>query len=50
MEILIKKLNDKKIIEEKLDCKFIKTNLDGWKFNIFKVINEIHRHISLIGF
>ena len=33
-------------MEKELDCKFIRINPDEQKFNIFKVINEIHRQIG----
>ena len=33
-------------IKEKLGCEFIRTNRDEENFNIFKAINEIHRHIK----
>ena len=35
-----------KALEKKPDCKFIRTNPDEEDFNIFKTINEIHRHIK----
>ena len=33
-------------IKRKLGCEFIRINPDEENFNIFKVINEIHRHIK----
>ena len=33
-------------IEKKAGCVFIRINPDEEKFNIFKTINEIHRHIK----
>ena len=35
-----------KAIEKQLGCEFIRINPDKEKFNIFKAINEIHRHIK----
>ena len=35
-----------KAIEKEIDCKFIRINPDEEDFNIFKAINEIHRHIK----
>ena len=35
-----------KAIEKEIDCKFIRINPDEENFNIFKAINEIHRHIK----
>ena len=35
-----------KAIEKKLGCVFIRINPDEENFNIFKAINEIHRHIE----
>ena len=34
------------VIKEKLGCKFIRINPDEENFNIFKAMNEIHRHIK----
>ena len=36
-----------KALEKELDCIFIRINLDEKKFNIFKEINKIHRHIKI---
>ena len=33
-------------LEKKLGCKFIRINPDKENFNVFKVINEIFRHIK----
>ena len=35
-----------KALERELDCVFIRINPDEKDFNIFKVINKIHRHIK----
>ena len=35
-----------KAIEKELGCEFIRINPDEENFNIFKAINEIHRHIT----
>ena len=35
-----------KAIEQELGCVFIRINHDEESFNIFKSINEIHRHIK----
>ena len=35
-----------KTIEKELGCVFIRVNTDEESFNIFKSINEIHRHIK----
>ena len=35
-----------KAIEKEIDCKFIRINPDEEDFNIFRAINEIHRHIK----
>ena len=35
-----------KALEKKLGCEFIRINSDEKDFNIFKAINEIHRHIK----
>ena len=35
-----------KAIEKELGCEFIRINPDEENFNIFKTINEIHRHIK----
>ena len=35
-----------KTIEKELGCVFIRVNTDQESFNIFKSINEIHRHIK----
>ena len=35
-------------IKEKLGCEFIRINPDEENFNIFKDINEIHRHIKIL--
>ena len=35
-----------KAIEQELGCVFIRINHDEESFNIFKPINEIHRHIK----
>ena len=35
-----------KSLEEELNCVFIRINPDEKDFNIFKKINEIHRHIK----
>ena len=43
IEILTMKPKDI-AIEKELGCVFIRINPDEEKFNIFKVINEIHRH------
>ena len=35
-----------KVIEQELDCKFIRIDLDKEDFDIFKIVNEIFRHIK----
>ena len=35
-----------KAIEKKLNCIFIRINLDEKNFNIFEEINKVHRHIK----
>ena len=35
-----------KAIEKELGCRFIRIDLDEENFNIFKTINDIHRHIK----
>ena len=35
-----------KALEKELGCKFIRIDLDGEDFNIFRAINEMHRHIK----
>ena len=35
-----------KAIEQELGCVFIRINHDEESFNIFKPINEVHRHIK----
>ena len=35
-----------KALEKELRCEFIRINPDAKDFNIFKTINEIHRHIK----
>ena len=40
------KLKDKKRQKKKLNCVFIRINLDEKKFNIHREINKIHRHIK----
>ena len=35
-----------KALEKELSCEFISVNPDEEDFNIFKAINEIHRHIK----
>ena len=35
-----------KAIEKELGCRFIRIDLDEEDFNIFKTINDIHRHIK----
>ena len=35
-----------KAVEKKLGCEFIRIVPDEEDFNIFKAINEIHRHIK----
>ena len=35
-----------KKLEKELRCEFIRINSDGKDFNIFRGINEIHRHIK----
>ena len=35
-----------KALEKELDCVFIRIHLDGKKLDIFKEINNIHRHIK----
>ena len=37
---------EKELVEKELNCVFIRINPDGEKFNIFKEINKIHRHIK----
>ena len=39
-------IHRQKAIEKDLDCAFITINPDEENFNIFKAINEIHRHIK----
>ena len=36
----------KKALEKEFDCVFIRINPDEGNFNIFKEINEIHKHIK----
>ena len=36
-----------KAIEKELGCVFFRSNLNQEKFNIFKAINEIYRHIKV---
>ena len=38
-----------KALEKELSCEFIRINSDEKDFNIFKAINEIHRHIKKIN-
>ena len=40
------KCKDKKHWRKELGCEFIKINPNEEKFNIFRTINEIHRHIK----
>ena len=40
------KIERQKPLERKLDCKFIRIDPDEEDFNIFKAINDIHRHIK----
>ena len=39
-------IEKRKALEKELSCKFIRINSDEKDFNIFQVINEIHRHIK----
>ena len=39
-------IQKQKALEKELGCKFIRINPDEEKFNIFRTINEIHRHIK----
>ena len=36
----------KRVLEKELGCEFIRINRDEEQFNIFRTINEIHRHIK----
>ena len=45
-EILTKKYKQKKAIEHKLGCKFIRIDQDKRIFHVFKAINEIFSHIK----
>ena len=40
------KIQRQKAFEKELSCKVIRVNPDDEDFNIFKAINEIHRHIN----
>ena len=40
------KINIEKALEEKLNCILFRINPDEENFNIFKEINNIHRHIK----
>ena len=40
------KIQWKKVIKKELGCVFIRINSDKENFNIFKGVNEIHRHIK----
>ena len=40
------KIQWKKVIKKEPDCVFIRINSDKENFNIFKSVNEIHRHIK----
>ena len=37
-----------KVLEKEIGCKFIRIDPDEEDFNIFKAINEIHRHIKTL--
>ena len=39
-------IETQKALERELDCKFIRIDPDEKHLNIFKAINEIHRHIK----
>ena len=39
------KIERQKVLEKELDCMFIRINPNEKKFNIFKEINKIHRHV-----
>ena len=39
-------IQGKKAIEKELGCEFLRINPDEQNFNIFKVINKIHKHIE----
>ena len=43
---LSNKTERQKVLEKELDCVFIIINPDEKKFNIFREINKIHRHIK----
>ena len=39
-------IETQKALEKELGCKFVRTNPDKENFNVFKVVNEIFRHIK----
>ena len=43
---LSNEIESQKALEKELDCVFIRINPDEENFNIFKQINNIHRHIK----
>ena len=43
---LSNEIERQKALEKELDCVFIRINPDEKKFNIFKELNKIHRHIK----
>ena len=43
---LSNEIERQKALEKELDCVFIRIHLDGKKLDIFKEINNIHRHIK----
>ena len=44
--IIDQEVRRQKALEKELGCEFIRINPDEENFNIFKAINEIHRHIK----
>ena len=44
---LSNEIERQKVLEKELDCVFIIINPDEQKFNIFREINKIHRHIKI---
>ena len=46
---LSNEIERQKALERELDCVFIRINPDEKKFNIFREINKIHRHIKKIN-
>ena len=46
LAIEVDEIEIQKVLEKKLNCVFIRINPDEKDFNIFKKINNIHRHIK----